>query len=313
MKRCSCLLVFVFTVLMLSGQCPRAQAAVKVAVIVDRQVKMVDSAVTGFKDALADGGYKEGQDAAYENYDAGQDISGLQSSKYDIVCAVGTSAVKKAKDRIKDKPLIFTMVLNPVRSDVVRLMSGSGTNITGASLDMPVDVQLKLLKRILPSAIRVGVLYGPRLARLIGEARNLQDELNIKIVPVSVYNSTEVPANLKDLSSGIDVLWLVPDGNVCTRESLSYILSFCMQRKLPVMGFAPNIVKAGALFSYSYDFRDIGRQAGELALKVIAGENPGTIPISVPRKAGYVLNSNTAEYLGIQFPSDIKKGAEETY
>lgn len=303
-------------IILLCFGCFTAEAKlVRIAVVSDDSIQKGDVSVAGLKDFLSANGYKEGSAVKYDEYSVADKsaFSRISSINYDLICVVGTNAALAAKSAIKDKPIVFLMVVNPAKSKLVNSIDSPGANITGASLDVPVDIQLKLLKKVLPDQTKIGVIYGAYSSSIIDSAKSLEGELNIKLVPVSVSDVSEVPHALDSLKGKMDVLWLLYDGTVCTKDSLLVIITSSVKNKFPIMGFAPNLVRAGALLSYSYDPQDIGSQAGELALKILNGEEPGALAVTVPRKAGYVLNLKTAEYLDIKLSSNIIKGADYSY
>lgn len=122
----------------------------------------------------------------------------------------------------------------------------------------------------------------------------------------------EVPNALKNLTGKIDILWLPPD-TIYTKDSLAFLLKYCLENKIAVMGFAPYLAKAGALFCYAYDFVNVGQQAGELALKIFAGESAGKLPLTVPRKVTFVLNLKVAKMLNVNILNSIRNEASEIY
>ena len=72
-------------------------------------------------------------------------------------------------------------------------------------------------------------------------------------------------------------------------------------------------VKAGALFSLDWDYRDLGAQCGEMALQVLHGVPPGSIPAAVPRKVLYSVNRNTAQQMKITIPGQFLQGARNVF
>jgi putative ABC transport system substrate-binding protein len=79
------------------------------------------------------------------------------------------------------------------------------------------------------------------------------------------------------------------------------------------MGPFPSFVKAGALFTLAWDDKDVGRQSGELALRILAGESPNQIPLTTPRMIYLVLNLRTAEQIKLKIPPHIVSVAKEVY
>ena len=147
---------------------------------------------------------------------------------------------------------------------------------------------------------------------MVDEGSAAQGDLGLTLVTKKVEASTDIPSAVHTISA-IDALWIVPDVRVCTKDTLPIILNFAAEKKIPILGFADYLVKAGALAAYTYDYADIGAQTGEVILKIINGDNAGSIAITGPRKVGYVINTKTLKYLGIDVSSSVIKSAEQTF
>jgi putative ABC transport system substrate-binding protein len=236
----------------------------------------------------------------------------VQTKKYKAICVLGTNPFKKIKDTVKNTPLIFSMVLNVVENGLASGSGASGQNFTGVSLDMPVKIQLELFKKIVPKIKNVGVLYTQKSVAIVNEALEIQNDLGLTLFPKKIETSTDVPNAIHSIGA-IDALWIVPDVRVCTKDTLPLILNFAAENKLPILGYADYLVKAGALVAYTYDYADIGIQTGEVILKVLNGENPGAVAITGPRKVGYVINVKTLKYFGMDVSSSVLRGAEQLY
>ena len=65
--------------------------------------------------------------------------------------------------------------------------------------------------------------------------------------------------------------------------------------------------------SFDSDYKDLGRQAGEIAVKILSGEKASVIKPVHPRKYRYSLNLATAEKIRIIFPQNVIKEASEIY
>jgi putative ABC transport system substrate-binding protein len=79
------------------------------------------------------------------------------------------------------------------------------------------------------------------------------------------------------------------------------------------MGYNRSWARGGALLALSCDYKDVGRQTGEIVLRVLNGENYSDLTISRPRKVKLYLNEIVADRLGIKFPKKILQKAEEVF
>jgi putative ABC transport system substrate-binding protein len=128
-----------------------------------------------------------------------------------------------------------------------------------------------------------------------------------------VSSEKAVPDALDGLNKKVDALWSVSDNIVFTPQSIQYILLATLRNEMPFMGISPSYVKAGALMALACDYKDVGRQAGEVAIRVIAGEQPNNIPIAAPRRVYLSLNAIVAEQIGIKISSDVTARAKEIF
>lgn len=175
----------------------------------------------------------------------------------DAILTIGMMASKLAKEEITDIPIIFCMVINPVKAS----LSGR-KNIGGISLDLSPESQLSRLHQIIPEVKSIGVMYNPENSgNIIEEAKKLEESLDIKIIDKKTFSEKDVPdALIKLIKEGIQLLWLIPDSTVLTRESFRFINLKTLENCLPVMACSPQLVEMGAPFSFYTDEVLIGRQ-----------------------------------------------------
>ena len=79
------------------------------------------------------------------------------------------------------------------------------------------------------------------------------------------------------------------------------------------MGFSPSFVKSGALLGLKYDYKDIGRRAGELAMRFLQGEPLADIPIASPGVIYLHINLKTANQIGIEVDQSLVDISKEIY
>jgi putative tryptophan/tyrosine transport system substrate-binding protein len=227
-----------------------------------------------------------------------------------VVISVGslaTSVVLEASPALAP-PVVFAMVLYPEASGFLK----GRRDVTGASLDVPYEVQFDYVRRLLPKAKRIGVLYSPaETGPVIEAARDAARRTDLELVAESVEEPSRVPAVLDGLMQRIDALWTVADGRVFTPQTTPAILLSALRHRVPVIGLSLGQVKSGALATYLVDYAEVGRQAAGLALKVLAGEAAESLPVTRPREISLALNLKTAELLDLRLPEDLVEQARE--
>jgi putative tryptophan/tyrosine transport system substrate-binding protein len=227
-----------------------------------------------------------------------------------VVITVGslaTSVVLEARPALAP-PVVFAMVLYPEASGFLK----GRRDVTGASLDVPYEVQFDYVRRLLPNAKRIGVLYSPaETGSVVAAARAAARRRGLELVAESVEEPSGVPAVLDGLMQRIDALWTVADGRVFTPQTTPAILLSALRHRMPVIGLSLGQVKSGALATFLVDYAEVGRQAAGLALKVLAGEAAESLAVTRPRDISLALNLKTAELLDLQLPEALVEQARE--
>src|SRR6266568_932027 len=123
-----------------------------------------------FRQGLRDLGYIEGQNIAIEYRFANGQVGRLPELaaelvrlKLDVIVTPGTPASMAAKKATGTIPIVFAGVADAVGAGLVTTLARPGGNITGlTSISAELGgKRLELLKRIVPEALRVAVVYNP--------------------------------------------------------------------------------------------------------------------------------------------------------
>lgn len=220
-----------------------------------------------------------------------------------LILAIGPDTLSLIKDRVKGIPIVFVMVLNPAN-----LLNGEYDNISGVSMNIPAELQIRTLLKFAPGTKKIGVVYDPNKTGFLAEEGELAAyRLGVKLVMAKVGSRKEVFTAWEELlNNKIEAVWMVPDTTVVTETVFKYLLLFSFRQRIPLIGISGKQVKDGALFAFSFDIFGMGEQAAEIANLVLAGRQINTIPYEYPNKYKLVINSTTAELLGVGIPKDIK-------
>ena len=233
----------------------------------------------------------------------------VQRAKPDLIVTMGSLATASALANSTTEPIVFSMVLYPEQSGFL----DGRRRVTGASLDIPVDVQFAYVQRLLPNARRVGVLFHPaETGTVVEQARATAAKRGLTLVAKPVTEHDDVVDAMETLMEQVDVVWSVADGYVFTPQATSALILASLRRGVPLIGLSSAHVRAGALAAIYCDYDDVGEQTASLVLRVLQGAAPGDLPITVPRRVGLALNLRTAERLRVTLPPDVAAEAEET-
>jgi putative tryptophan/tyrosine transport system substrate-binding protein len=288
--------------------CVSESAVMDIAILQSSDITAYREAVAGLKATGPTG-------AIYTEYDAQGDLElgkklarKLRTSNVSLVVAVGLKAALAAKIEIVDVPIVYMMVLDPLKHQL------TANNMTGTLLEIPIGRQLKIMRTFLPAVHRLGTLYDPaKTSSRVTDAMRQAIISDFQLRGLPVESEKEVLQQLRTLLSDVEALWLMPDSTVLTNESIRFILESALEHQIPVIGFSPEFTRLGALLSMSVNYSDVGRETGQLAKRILDGErlmphNP--LPIE---RFKITVNLKTARFLGITFPKDLTNLIDETY
>ena len=166
-----------------------------------RYLKIYDPIVDGFKEGMAQAGYKEGINVVYHRYDVDKvgDVNvaakELIQKNIDLIFAVttvaGVGALKETElAKRTDIPIVFTQGNLAQRAGLVKSFESSGNNATGVAIDFVglTAKKLELLKTIKPGVKKLGYFEPRFLKQLpIGELGIFENFVVIQ------YTNTETP------------------------------------------------------------------------------------------------------------------------
>ncbi len=286
-------------------------AAENVAVLLSGKDASSEEALKGFLGFLT----RQAIDATYEVHKLGGNaaaapraIKAVKKGGAKLVLTLGELATEAAINEIHDVPIVACMVN---RTDTFK----KSPNATGVGLEFPLEIQASWLQILLPKAKNIGIVYNPNEnQKRVEAAGRILEGMGLKFVLQEVRSPQEVPSAIDGLATKkVDAVWGIADSVVMTPKTAKTIIPMLLRSNIPLIGPSPSWAKEGALYSLDGDYADIGAQAGDMAVKILKGAQPGAIPAALPRKVLYVLNLKTAQDLKIEFPGQIMRGARTTF
>src|SRR5690554_6398999 len=148
------------------GALAESVKSVAVTAIVEHPV--LDSVRDGVLTALNEAGYKEGKNLKWQ-YQSAQGNTGTAAQiarqfigdKPDAIVAIATPSAQAVVAATKQIPVVYSAVTDPVAAQLVSTVEASGTNVTGVSDVLELEKQVDLIKRVVPNAKKVGMVYNP--------------------------------------------------------------------------------------------------------------------------------------------------------
>jgi putative ABC transport system substrate-binding protein len=286
------LLTAVYTIVFLSYFHPAC--AQDVLVVQNYRAKPYTEALQGFKSACR---AKTGELILSETN--GEDVlEEIRRRKPDLILTIGMDALLQAK-KIKGIPILYLMVLHPETA-----LKGE-MDITGVSMVLPPEKQLSLLHRFLPGVKKIGMVYCPKnTGHLVARASHAAARMGLEVKALGTRRPEDFPELLKSLKGNVDAYWMLPDSMVITPETVEYLLLFSIRNRVPIITFSEKYLKMGALMSLEVNSFKMGKQAGEMAVKILSGTSVSELKGLEATDANPAINSVIAGKMGITYRSE---------
>jgi putative ABC transport system substrate-binding protein len=269
-------------------------------------------------------GYIEGQNLAVERVSAEgrfehyrEVVSAVVRSDPDAVFAFSAQLTLEFKAQTSTIPIVGGAA-DPVASGIVPSLARPGGNITGiaggAGLE-PWGKRLALLKEVIPTLSRVGMLIANTLQGQHGVAvvKEAADKVGLLLVGSLLESpfdeATYRRAFAAIVREGAEAIYTGEQQENWTNRRL--IVELADQHRLPAMYSNNELVRMGGLMAYTADWPEVLRQAADQIDQIFKGAKPSDIPWYQSNTFHLAVNLKTAKTLGIEIPNSLLAQADE--
>ena len=283
----------------------------------------LDAVLKGFKDYMKDNNV----DVSYSVHNAqanmataGQIGTQIMGEKPDLILAIATpsaqtcaQALRKAP-HMKNTPMLFTAVTDPLMAGLVKDLDRPGGNITGVSDMLPLEQHMEMIRKFIPGFTKLGVLYNSGETNSVSSVKLLRkvgQKMGYEVIDATVSKTSEVYQAAKSLVGKVDAVFVPTDNTVV--ESLESAVKVCAENKLPLFSADVDSVKRGSVAAMGFDYYEHGRQTGAMAKRILDGANPGDTPVETQKELKLHINLKSAELMSVHVPEDLLKAADRVY
>ncbi|HEX7388337.1 MAG TPA: ABC transporter substrate-binding protein [Castellaniella sp.] len=294
---------------------PAHAQSVAVASIVEHPA--LDAVKDGVRDALKAAGYTEAkglkwqfQTAQGNNAIAAQIARKYVGDKPDVIVAIATPMAQAVVASTKSIPVVFSAVTDPVAAQLVPGVGPSGTNVTGLSDALPLEKQIDLIKKIVPNAKKIGMVYNPGEANsvvVVKQMRELLPKAGMTLVEATAPRTVDVGAAARSLVGKVDAIYTNTDNNVVS--AYEALVKVGEAAKIPLIAADTDSVKRGAVAALGVNYHDLGLQTGALVVKILKGAKPGDLAWETSSKLELYVNPGAAAKQGVTLPESLIKSA----
>ncbi len=228
----------------------------------------------------------------------------------DLIVAIATPTAISAAAAAPDIPLVFSAVTDPVAAKLVENPDAPEGNITGTSDAIPVDQVFELMNQLTPGVETVGLVYNlgeVNSVAVIEQAKTYLDSKGIGYVEATVTNTSEVQQAAQSLVGKCQAFYTPIDNTVAT--AMPVYAEVAKQAGLPIYTGADSMVIDGGFATVGIDYTLLGKQTAAMVVKVLEGTPISEIPVETLSNFATVVNTTTAEAIGVTLPVDLLSSA----
>lgn len=319
------ILVFLMAlVLILSACSKKEEGMIEIGISQFAQHPSLDNVREGILEGLSEEGFIDGENMSidYKNSDAIMDNStqiakSFTSDKKDLIFAIATPSAMTGFNAIQgtDIPLIYAAINDPIGAQLANDDGTPSGNATGYSDALPVEMQLKMIREILPEAKSIGIIYTTSEANSISTIeiyKELASKYDFKLEVEGISSSQDISLATDSLLQKVDAITNLTDNTVV--NSLPTILSKANEKNIPVFGSEVEQVKAGCLAAQGIDYLELGRNTGKMAAKILRGESKASeMHFKTMGQSNLYINLEVMQSLEIKISEELKNDAKEVF
>jgi putative ABC transport system substrate-binding protein len=211
-------------------------------------------------------------------------------------------------------PIVVVHSANPVALGWSTSIARPSRNITGVR-DLLEDLagkRLEILRELVPTARRVGVLYERDrwhdivLANTTAAAQRSQ----LTIVPFDLAEAGDLTETLIQIAAArLDGLIVIPSPDIVSHRR--EIIESALASRLPTMHAFSFEARDGALAAYGTNTVENFQRAAQYVDRLLGGAKVADLPFDTPRDVTLTINRRTASAIGLEIPPSLLARADD--
>jgi putative tryptophan/tyrosine transport system substrate-binding protein len=266
---------------------------------------------TRFLAALRALGFVEGQNLAVERrYAEGkiERLSGMAQElvlrRVDVIVAVGSAAIRAAKDATTTIPIVMWGNFDPVAEGLVASLARPEGNVTGVLIAAEGTLaakRLELLKEAVPRATRIAALFHESVLQTqVQETRKAAASLGVTLAPAEVRGGDYDRVFAAMVAERPGALFVA--GSTFFFRDRQRIIALAAKHRLPAIYEWPEQAEEGGLMAYGSSLSAGYHRLAMYVDRIFKGASPRDLPVEQPAKYELVINRKTAKALGLTIP-----------
>jgi len=295
--------------------CSREQEDTGISIGISKIVThpALDAIEQGIQDGLTELGV---ENVTYDLQNANGEITAATSiaqkfktDRVDIAVGIATPTAQSLANALKEIPVVFSAVTEPIEAGLVEQYTSGYGNVTGISDLTPVGAQIRLLQET-AGIRRLGMVYtsGEANAVLLAQmAEEVCDELGIEFIASAVTNSSEVKQAAQAIAGKVDGFYVSNDNTVVS--ALPSLVDVAMTAGIPIMSADTTSAEGtDVMMAWGFDYYKLGKATARMIKQILDGTDPAAIPVGFmtdPSDITLRINLDAARAIGMSIPQSV--------
>jgi len=277
--------------------------------------------VKGFKQAMHEGGFIEGDNVHYileashtDKEEQRKIANKFKDLKVDLVYSLTTPGTVIIKEILPpDTPIVFSIVTYPADSGLIESFEYSGNNLVGTSNYVPLNHHVDLLSKMLPKAKKVAIFHrkGEPNSKIqtagLTRAFKRKGIEAINLEPISIE---EIKEMAQPLIGEIDAFITTTD-TLLQGGGEKALIEISLKNNLPILSSNKKGIEQGSTFGPAADFYTLGFMSGTKAVQILLeGKTPSQLESEFQNPPLILLNKQSIKKLDIVVPAKLSASAK---
>lgn len=243
-------------------------------------------------------------------------ISEINTLKPDLIYTFGTTVTTLLANKFDNPnniPIVFNIVSDPIKAGILTKDNLSKKNITGASHSVPVESQIKAIRKIIDFK-KVGHFYNGTEKNSLFQKEALEDFAksdSFSLISFDIKNNIDENDIINFLKiEKPDIIYLPSDSYLISNAKR--IIAIFNQNNIPVYSATEGPLRdAGAMFGLVSRYYNVGQLAGHKAVQILFDNTPASeIKFETLKRFSFIINIETSKKIELIPPLSVMKFAE---
>jgi putative ABC transport system substrate-binding protein len=296
-----------------------AETVIRIGISKIVQHEALDACEQGIQDALREHGINATFDLQNANGDPGtaaQIANKFINDKVTVAVGIATPTAVALANAIKDIPVVFSAVTDPIAANLVTSLGRGEGNVTGFSDELLTADHIRMFQQV--AGIRtLGFIYTSSETNSLSDLAKVEEacrSLGITLIPQSINTSAELRQAAQAIIGRVDGIYIGTDNGVFS--ALPALIQVCQDAKKPL--FSADVtaaVNGGCFIANGFNYYTAGLVTGEIVVEILQGKKPADIPVRFLTAAemDLLVDLDAAANCGITIPQDLLNRANYIY